>query len=335
MKKVLLGNLGTKAMALLLALLTWGYLVSQASDREIIEVEFSPIPAMSDLATILYRDSRGNELVPGSWITVQAGGPKADVRTLRERFYRCEFRIEPQEKESGALTVTLKRRNFNLPEKFSVEPLPSPQITVEYVKYVVRTLELEAGPERCEGAPRPGYQVAAVAAVPERLQVKVPADRPDIVRLPIQKVRVEGRSEKFQEANGALDLSAPSLRGAKVIPLQPFSVNVEIIQVPSWRRITAGLKVAARPEFLNRIELETREVAIEIRGPEELLRQASEADFFAYVVVTEKDLDAPGSRDIGELGCHILNPALRGLAVTLMPDEKPEYRRARIKVRQK
>ena len=75
-------------------------------------------------------------------------------------------------------------------------------------------------------------------------------------------------------------------------------------------------------------------MTIELRGPEDLVQAAAQvpAVFVPYVVVTDKDLEPPGPKNISEHGCHILDPKFQGkLEVVIMPDEKPENRQAKIK----
>jgi hypothetical protein len=340
-KEIFLGNLATKGMALLLALLTWGYLYTQEHGLDDIELEFLPSPDLPDrdLASIRYFDDGGAELQRGSWLKARVQGPKGDVRSLRKKFYKCQFEVglRPRESPAEELKVVLQRKDFDLPEKFDVAPLPSATITVRYAKYVDREIELAAGQNHYEGEPRPGYQVKAVTPNPPRIRAKVRADRSEIPRVPVQKPRVDGKFANFTtDPTWPLDLSDPAMADLRIVPLQPFSVHVEIAPIPGSRRITVDLHVAASLENEGRVSLGTKSITVELRGREDLIRDAPESAFFAYVVVTDKDLDTPGPKNITEFGCHVLDPRYRDqVTVTLMADQLPENRQIKIEVRPK
>jgi glutaredoxin len=120
----------------------------------------------------------------------------------------------------------------------------------------------------------------------------------------------------------------------KVQPMESFAVEVKIALRPAIKQFPADLHVSAKPDFLKRIELQTRTVTVEIRGPEDLVTEAAQkpAIFVPYIVVSDKDME-PGTKNISELGCHILDPKFQGkLEVLLMADVKPENRQAKITV---
>lgn len=332
MKGFLTGNLGTKGMALLLAFLTWVYLFTQGTGRMELEVEFRPILDLPDLATARYFTSDRKPLQPGGWMTVAVSGPKADVRSLRIRFHRCEFKINPASlKSDGTHTIRLERKDFvDLPDRLSVEPLPSADITLEYARYVEREIELEAGPEDVEGRPPEGYRVEAVTAVPAKIRAQVPAGVP-LARARIRRVPVEGRVDAFILENWSLD---PSFDEMHIRP-GPFRVEVRVARVPATRRIVADLHVVTRPEHARRVILEDKQITLGLEGPEELVREAEQrpAAFFAYAVVKDGDMDTEGNKNIRDLGCHILEPRFQKIHVVPMADvEKPENRQVKIKV---
>ena len=104
---------------------------------------------------------------------------------------------------------------------------------------------------------------------------------------------------------------------------------------PASKQIHADVHVSARPDYLKRIELETRSVMIELRGPDDLVQEAAKqpAAFIPYVVVTDKDMEPQGPKNIAEMGCHILDPKYQGkIEVVLMADVKPENRQVKVKI---
>lgn len=330
MREIFFGNFSTKVMALFLAVLTWVYLYTQENSKAPIQVVFRPDLDEGDFAAVEYADASGAPLVPGGYLTVQVTGPQGEIHSLRQRFFVCQFKIDPQELKQlhGMYALTLKRDNFDLPKKFDVDPV---RIHVRYAKYVEKTVELVTGKNPCEGEPLAGYAVKSVTPYPQRIQALVPADRPELLKVPVQKVRVEGTSKSFTVQKAEVDRSDPAFRSVK--PLQDFSVFVEIGTGLKSRRLTLDLKVAASPEFLKRIELETRTVTVELRGREDLLRDAPETAFAAFIEVTEKDMNPPGVKSLTSLHGAVLDPRYQGqVTAVLMPDEKPEDRKVTVKI---
>ncbi len=332
MKRHLLTNVTTMAMALFLSMLTWVYLFTQGNGPADVDVQFLPRLDMKDFASVRWEDAEGRELIPDRPMVVHVLGPKADVRALRPNDYACEIRLDPKELSGpqGTFNRPLTRQDFNLPRNISIDPLP--RITVRYVHYEERTIELTADRTNTEGALPPGYEIESITPSPRHIRARVPADKSNLNRVEIRTVPVEGKTENFILSGWFLSELASDL---KIHPQEPFTVEVKIALRPASKRIAADLHVSAKPDALKRIELETRTVTIELRGPENLVEAAAKrpAAFVPYVVVTDADLEPPGPKNIGELGCHILDPAYQGkITVVLMPDAKPENRQAKIKV---
>ena len=334
MKRYLLTNLTTMVMALFLSFLTWFYLFTQGNGPAEIEVRFLPQLDMKEFASVSWEDAEGRELVPERSLRVRVVGPKVDVNGLRLRpnNFSCEFTVNPKEMAgpSGSFRRPIIREDFNLPPNISVDPLPP--VMVRYIRYDERTLELTAERSGYEGTLRTGYEIESITTIPRRIRARVPADRPAVDKVGIRSVPVEGRTESFALAAWFLGDQAAA---QKIQPLETFSVEVKIALRPATMQIPVDLHVSARPDHLKRIELEPGMVMIELRGPDELVKEAAQhpAAFIAYIVVGDKDMEPPGNKNIREMGCHILDPKYAGkLDVVLMPAEKPENRQVKIKV---
>jgi hypothetical protein len=321
-------------MAFFLAVLTWTYLFMQGNGPAEIEVQFLPRIDGAEFASATWSGPGGVELPEGGALKVRVLGPKADVRTLalRPKVFACSVRIEEKDLAGaqGTYARSLEREDFNLPAAFVVDPLP--RLTLRFVRFEEREVELGVTPYSFEGTPRQGFEVESVTTVPRRVKVKAPADVRDLERVPIRRVPVSGRSESFSVPLWQLD-PPPGLR---IVALEPFAAEVKIALRPAVRQVKSELHVLARPEHLPRIQLETRQVVLELRGPEQVVEEAAARPgiFFPYVVVTEKDLESTGPKFIAELGCHILDPPFLGrLTVVVMADAQPAARQAKVLIR--
>ena len=332
MKRYLAANFATMVMAFLLALLTWIYLFTQGNGSSEVEVQFLPRVDAKDFSSITYEDENGHELIPERSFRIRVMGPKVEVGNLRPNDYACEFRIDPKNLKGtqGSFRRPLTRGDFNLRTSINVDPLPS--IVVRYIRFEERTLELQADRNSYEGSLRPGYEIESITPIPRHIRARVPADHPGVDKVWIRNVPIEGKTESFSVPGWSLSSLAADL---KILPLEPFAVEVKMALRPATKQFLADLLVSAKPEYLKRIELQTKTVTIEIRGPEDLVQQAAQkpAAFAPYVVVTDKDMEPQGTKNISELGCHILEPKYQGkIDVVLMADLKPENRQAKILV---
>jgi len=333
-KRYFLTNLTTMIMALFLSFLTWFYLFTQGNGTGDIEVRFLPILDLKDFAAVTWADSEGRELAPDRPIRVRVLGPKGDVNSMRLRpnVFSCEFSINPKDLigPRGIFRRPLIREDFNFPNNITVDPLPV--VAIRYVKFEDKTIELTADPSNVEGTLRRGYEIESITASPRRIRARVPADVSNVDKVGIRNVPIEGRIESFSLPGWFLSDLAGDL---KIQPLEPFTVEVKMTLRPSSKQIHADLHVSARPDHLKRIELETRTVVIELRGPDELVQEAAKqpAAFIPYVMVTDKDMEPQGPKNIAEMGCHILDPKYQGkIEVVLMADVKPENRQVKVKI---
>lgn len=334
MKRWFLTNFTTMVMALFLSFLTWFYLFTQGNGPATISVQFLPKLDMRNFASVTWESSDGPELSPERSLNIRVLGPKVDVNSLRLRpnIFTCEFNVNPGDLAGarGSFRRQLIREDFNLPHNIVVDPLPV--ITIRYVKYDERTIELIADRTTYEGTLRAGYEIETITPTPRRIRALVPADKPGIDKVGIRSVPVEGKTESFTLTGWFLSGLATE---AKVQPLEPFTVEVKIALRPASRQIHADLHVSARSDHLKRIELDRRTIDVELRGPEDLVQEAAQnpAVFIAYIVVTDKDMEPKGPKNISEMGCHIVDPKYQGkIQVVLMPAEKPENRQVKITV---
>ena len=337
MRKIFLENLATKAMALLLALLTWVYLFTQGNGTAEIQVEFTP-PVLDPqvFASVVYRDAQRRELAPAGPLQVRLSGPKGDVRFLSLRppkTFSCKFQVDPKLLDSpkGTVTLSLETAYFGLPPAITVEPLPSAQVTLEYVKYLDREVDLIPNSEPWEGEPREGYKVDSVTVLPARIKAKVPADRTGADQVEIRTVPVAGRFESFTVERWELE------PGSRIVAQTPFRAEVKVVAVPATRRLPRGLHLVTREENKGYVKLETKNITVELQGPKELIDNAPDTAFVAYVIVTDADVATPGPKNINlpQIGCHILDPKYRNVTVVLMPDLTPENRQVKITVDKK
>jgi YbbR domain-containing protein len=334
-KKLFLENLATKVMAVFLAVLTWVYLFTQGNGERQIQVEFQP-PSLDRqvFASLVYRDTHGKVLEPGGPLEVRLSGPRGDVNMLSLRpplTFSCKFPVDAKMlgAAQGSVPINLEHAYFGIPSQIQVQPLPSNQITVEYVKYLDKEVDLET--PLWEGEPREGYKVDSIGVLPTRIRAKVPADvtlKPE-EKIPVRRVPVAGRFETFTLERWELE------PGSRIIAQTPFRAEVKVVGVPATRRLQLDLHLMTKEENKAKITLMEKTVTAEIQGPQALIAQAPESAFVAYILVPDADVATPGPKNINSenLGCHI-DPRYRDrVTVILKPEVTPENRQVKITVK--
>jgi len=337
-KTLILENLGTKAMALLLAILTWSYLYTQGVGSKDIQFEFLPAPLDPEVFASVTYSVDGRPLAPGDAFPVRVAGPKGDVNnhSLRTpKYFKVAVGAEAKDltEAQGSHAVTLTRDSFAIVgENIDCEPLLGSQIMIQYVKFREKPLELVATPFDTQGRPKVGFKVESITPSVPRIRAKVPADIADQVdRVRIRPVPVEEKELSF-----VLEWEIEAAAKARNIrPLESFRVDVRIVATPFTRSFHPDLHLNAPPKVAQRVTLETSSIKIELQGPEDIVRAAPDTAFRPYVLVSEADVATPGPKLIKEagLGCHI-DPAYQGkVRVVLMPDDPPQNREVKITVK--
>ncbi len=324
--------LGTIAMALLLAVLTWVWLYSESTVSRPLDFELKPQISI-ELADIKYeiRMDRGQTVpVVDGRIRVEISGPRLIVDSQRSAF-PCAPRIDDSDfsANQGAVPVRLKIEDFPIPPTVTIKQLPT--LVIHYVKYIEKNVAIAASPSDVEGDLPAGYRVTAVRARPATVALRVPANLLESfpTALPIERVRTAGRTSSF-EAGGSLQLPTG------VRETQGFVLDVTIEKVPVlWTVGGVELSIAGRDEVVRRLKLRgPRAIQVTLQGPAELEKNVTAADLFAYVRVRpDQDLKISPIA-LTEFGCEIVNPRFRESVqvVTVMSDVEPKNRQAEVDV---
>lgn len=196
MRTILFGDWGTKLQALVMAVLLWSYLYwqrhTQVEKPVPVEVTFTH----ADVFDVRPIDAEGR---PIRRITLLVNAERSLADELDTLDVRCKVALPDSafsEAERGRHTVTLAQANIvNLPGSVTVRFVPSPELTVEYVKWTIPPdpVAVRAG---AINDPAPGYRRGRVKIVPDGVRVRIPAGSPppEFLELPPIDVGVKRRS---------------------------------------------------------------------------------------------------------------------------------------------
>jgi len=336
MKQFFLGNLGTKVMALALAVLLWIYIYSRETAEKSFTASFHPNLSVAQegyFVTVLAPE--GTRLSPGSRVSGRVIGPRGKIEAQRLQGLRCEPSVDGAafQDDSGELTRDLTRQDFGLPDEISVEVEP-PRVRILYERYVEKEIEILAEASAVSGRPARGYQVKEIVALPARIRVRVPAKSgKDLSVLRIAAPSIEGLSET-QVFPGLVE-DPPGFEVRRV-PGQNFTIQVSLEPTPFSRTLTVPLHVEGAPDVLPRVRLDDPlEVGVLLEGPQHLVESLKEDELRVFVAIPLGSRELPANEEQRKLKdfrhYFVREPALRGrIKVTVMPERQVENREARI-----
>jgi hypothetical protein len=335
-KRFFLDNLGTKLMALVLAMLLWIYLYNESTDAGEFDAAFFPKIEDTNLATWQFLNENGDP-IQGS-IKIKITGPKGDLGGLSRKGIRCEPRFEKNlfEKEPVAtIQRDLTPNDLNLPEGFRIVFKPSARIQLKYVRFTEKRVKVKLPEKAWDGKPANDFTVRDVritSPVDHMVTVRLRADvAKDIEELPLRPVSLTGGPSENLYVSGRLATSDESIQLRTEVRLEvriELETDHRLYDLPLW---TAGDTAVT-----GRVELLTRTIQVKVVGPKSSVQKLEPKSLFAFVVVTEPELSG---RKMGEkaqlrqIHCQVLDEAARkDLKVVVMPDVKDEDRLVDVKV---
>jgi hypothetical protein len=332
-KRFLANNFGTIAMSFVLALLLWIYLYNESTDTvEFTNVTLAPAVQEHDLASFEFLDDKGQPFAPNGTIDIKITGPKGELRALSRKVLRCEPIFSKDafaDPVKGDIARTLTAEDLNVPENFRVDYRPSAKIRLRYVKYRTKTVKLEYSDREYEGNPSPGFEVRGISVDPEKIDVKIPADR-DLEKVRIKKIPIDNRSESFVKESWMID---PSDVSYSVVQLGQFRASVRIEVRTKSKDFTVPLYMAGPVAIVRHLELQTASIKVQVSGSESVVDKVTPDMLYAFVVVDLTELPAVGERRVlDKIHCIVRNETLApDLKVVIMPDVKPENRQVDVK----
>jgi YbbR domain-containing protein len=260
--RALTQNLGSKAIAVLTAVILWGGVLSS---QEVEDLKELPLEVTSSGETMIASD------LPEK-VTFRISGPQAFLRAIRSR--RDEpIRISLTASKPGLTTVKFSRDNIHLPIGVKLLSTQPPSVTIRLD--AVRRKEVPVRVES-KGFPATGYRVKSVTAEPSFVKVRGPESQLESLEfVQAQPVDVTGASGALEkEASLELTRNHLVLEGAPPrirVELEPLSANFKIKNVDI--RVLSSLNS----------ELSDRYVTVYVRAAPEDLQTLQRNQVYAFV----------------------------------------------------
>jgi len=319
-------NVDLKVIALLLAALTWYYLVTAGiEERRFPGAVVRILPPPKDVA-LLSLDVRS--------VSLTLRGPRRELDALkaRELFVEVDLgdlALSTAEPQSPRIPISNDHLRTGR-DPGGAERLPAgvrllraePDaivLTLDRVKEVLLDVEVVT-----EGEPAPGFTLTRTAQ-----QNKVKVRGPfrllqTLSSIRTELIRVDGLSER-QRRRVALQREVKSSEyGSVPIFPEPSSVQVvlDVVETPDEKTIErVPVRLAAVPKSVAVIKQEIREVTVKLRGPTRLLRDIDAPSLVAEISLDGAQAPAQGS-DVATfflLRENIRQVAGLGASATLAP----------------
>lgn len=245
-------NIGLKILSILLAGILFGF-----SRETTIDVRVSEIP-------VEFRDvPLGHEIVEAEspTVSVRLRGPEGLVRGLTAS--QVSVVADLRNKEAGLRIVPLHPENVIRPDRVEVLEIVPRNIALHIERTATRVVPVRV---RTEGRVAEGSEIYDIRAIPPTIEIEGPdsviAKTSEVVT---ETVNLAGREGRF-ETQVDLETPAPSLRIRR-------NERIRLAIGIGQRRVTRLLRGIAVvwPERGERDLLQTREVDLEIFGPEAMV----------------------------------------------------------------
>lgn len=319
------GYLGSIFLAILMAVLTWSWLVSESTTTRQLEFVFQPREPAGALATIEYWLG-GDRLTGGGRVRVEVTGPRNVVDGLRPGF-KCEPVLPKTffDKPFDGKPFRLERGHFQLPPAVQVKNPPT--LLVRYETYVEKQVDVTVLPEDVEVFPV-GLEVdaAKLRADPPKIRVEVPASlEASITQVRVRPVRATGQALAFREPG--------ILRDDRVRKQEDFTIEVVLKKRERLQRLDLPLQIMAPPELARRLVLTApRIVQVEVAVDIQRERDFKPEHLMVYVRVTGPR--EQGIYPVRAFGWEVVEPEMvpHVRVTAIMPEVSEGNREAKIEV---
>lgn len=288
MKKILrsvlnwfITDLGTKIMALVLAIIVWIYLNHEYTEKsELIEVPLKLISPPEIIAE--GRDLQGK---PVRSVKVILEGPRGLLKPHPAGVgeIRCIHQVEaPANLINEVVRVEdLKEKDFNLPARIKIREITPARIQITLMQKAQRYLRLDT--KNClKGNPLKGYQVQ-VKTEPSEILVQGPKNILDAYNeIPIEPIDIQYRNSSFSQPGRIVGM----LGGYTVWTEDSFIVRVEIKGGLDERKLKAKINVLQPQGFPYTVKVKPTEIEICLKGPAAALRHLKEQHFNVFVNIS-------------------------------------------------
>ena len=280
-RNLFLQNLGTKIMALILAVGSWVYI----SYTRIEQPATINVPLIIDTPTqIISSVEKDGEPIKDIQIKVEyPHGSSSDITTglvCRHKINISNDQIDnPQ-----TIIVELTESDFNPKPGVRIKiPDEAKKIQVILMREVTKYMKIKTE-GTIQGTPLKGYWVTSVKAIPSEILVRGPKNILDKYNeISLAKIDVNNRNGFFAQ-NGRIEY----LENTKIIAEESFTIEVRIDEEMTEVVHTVKINILTPSDFPHYpIQIKPQEKALKFRGPASSIRELKPRHINLFVNVGE------------------------------------------------
>jgi len=277
--KLITANLGTKLMALLMALFTWFYINQEYTERtDLLEIPLKlevPEGVISQTEDL----SKGGPI--GS-VKVSLEGPRGILQDIKTNII-CRHKVVAGNLNDQPIPQIeeIKPSDFNLPNSINVRIINPSKIKVWLMREMEKNLRLDA--EKCSaGGPAKGYRIVEIKAEPSEILVRGPKyilqNRQSI---PCAPVDISGATKSFSRAGKI----AETIDNMPVSTNDSFRLMVTVDEGLVETTVKTNINILFPPDFAYQVKAKPQEIEVKLKGPAESLKALKKTDFNVFVNV--------------------------------------------------
>jgi len=281
-------NLGTKLMALLMALFTWFYINQEYTDR----IESLDVPLKVDVAQglIVQTHDLGNRIIETVKISLE--GPRGILQDAAQNII-CRHKVIQTNLGEGPIVqiVELKQSDFNLPNSIRIKSINPSKIEVVLMRETEKNLRIDTEKLFTGQVPK-GYKIIEVKTEPSEILVKGPKHILHNRQLiPCQAIDISDVTRSFSRTGKIVE----SIDNLPVSTNDVFKITVTITEELVETTMKAGINVLLIPEFPFQVKAKPQEIEFKLKGPAESIKLLKKNDFNVFVNVASL---YPNTKDV-------------------------------------
>lgn len=278
LRKILTGNLHLKFMSLGLAVLSW-FLVTEAGVEE-MKIKQVPVEVLEPEGISVWR-------VSSPHVNVKLMGPAVELRTIRPADLTAQYVVEEGTPPEGLRAIDVdceENLDFGLPAGVHVNEVEPSKIKIELVRREKVRVNVEP---QLVGRPKPGFEIANVRIIPQRVSVEGPepilGDLRAVQTLPIN---CDGRSESFTQRLGLENV----VRGHKLQIEEAVEVKVEVSEEMGRRTLKELAIVVMMPAGWKReVTVSPDTIDVTVSGQKQIVAVLKPGKVVPFVRVVEDE----------------------------------------------
>lgn len=272
-------NLGTKLMALLLAIFVWFYIQQEYTERSTsIEV---PLKLETPAGVIAQAEDLKNK--PVNSVRIVLEGPQRAIDEISSDL-TCHHKVAMTKLSPQSIPQIedIKESDFKLPPSLIIRKIDPPQIKVSLMKESKKYLKVET--EKCwRGNPAKGYRLISVKSEPKEVLVRGPENiLKNLNSIPCAPIDISSATSSFSQIGKIV----PYINNKPVFTDDSFKLVVNISEEYGKIIIRTKINILIPPDFIYQAKTKPEEIEMTFEGPLESIKSLKKSQFTVFVDIT-------------------------------------------------